>query len=248
MNKRNTFSELILPLAITIIPSILSYIGYRLYSDVKDLKIDVLVCFVAYIFSAIIVCALCFFIERIFVRRIYKKYEGIWIQYIPDFTRKIAVCELKYTNGSYHFSGINYGDSSTDYTLFESEMFIENGPCSFYYITSAHEQFKPEEIQGFGKVYNITKQNNNVYECQGFFFDVVNADRQTQEKALQRTYLFKFDENFITYFRNNTIFVVQKRKTKIKKTHSEIYNEYGGLVKRYCEMNLMRRRNPFGSA
>lgn len=237
MNDRRTFSELILPLLITLVPTCLSSLVFRFFSSDTDILRNVLLGFTAYVASGIIVSAIYFACDGLIRRKTYRKFEGTWVQYIPDFNRTIAICELKYYAGTYHFIGTNYGDNNRDFTMFESAMFIENGPNSFYYITSAHEYLKPEEIQGFGKVYNLSRQSSGVYEGQGFFFDVRNADRPTDVKALQRTYLFKIDENFYKYHRKKYRFLIRESTQKEGRTHEAIYDELAEYIIQYCKNN-----------
>lgn len=262
MNSKKTFTELILPFLIAFVPTSISYIAFKYISTNNDIEKELLLVFDVYVISFILIFLIYHFHGRIF-GRMYRKYEGMWMQYIPDFDKKIAVCELYYYGGTYHFSGTNYGSDENDYTMFETSMFVGNGASSFYYITTAHDHLKPEEIEGFGKVYNISKQRSNVYEARGFFFDVRNADRPTHEKALQRTFLFKIDDDFIRhhkihgsiYDKRNCIikriFNCNGKYCRIKKkARNEIYNEYGKYIEEYCRTKFLSDRGnygPFGS-
>ena len=166
--------------------------------------------------------------------KINKDYLGTWIQYIPEFPRKIAVCNLKYSNGSYHFSGINFGEYGERNVEFNTYKLIQGGPDQFFYITSAHNPEKPEEgeIHGFGKI-NFRKRSSGIYKADGYFFDVDSALGKTGHRAIQHFKMLKHDKMLYKQFKrlncprgDNTI--LQMRDIQIYEAvrdHTDIFKD-----------------------
>ncbi len=164
--------------------------------------------------------------------KIYKDYLGTWIQYIPDFSRIIAVCDLKYYNGSYHFDGINFGEHGEKDVEFKSYKLIQDGPDQFFYITTAHYLSKPEEgeIHGFGKLY-IRRRSSGVYKADGYFFDVESAYGETGQKAIQHFKMLKHDKMLYKQYKelniprddNNIFQMGEKQIYEIIRDHTIIF-------------------------
>lgn len=164
--------------------------------------------------------------------KINKEYLGTWIQYIPDFSRIIAVCDLKYYNGSYHFDGINFGEHGEKDVEFKSYKLIQDGPDQFFYITTAHYLSKPEEgeIHGFGKLY-IRRRSSGVYKADGYFFDVESAYGETGQKAIQHFKMLKHDKMLYKQYKelniprddNNIFQMGEKQIYEIIRDHTIIF-------------------------
>lgn len=164
--------------------------------------------------------------------QINKDYLGTWIQYIPEFSRKIAVCNLKYSNGSYHFDGINFGEYGEKDVEFKTYKLIQGGPDQFFYITSAHYPARPEvgEIHGFGSIY-FRRRSSGVYKADGYFFDVESAYGRTGHKAIQHFKMLKHDKMLYKQFKelnyprsdSNKFQIGDKQIYEIVRDHSEIF-------------------------
>jgi len=132
-------------------------------------------------------------------KRKYKEYEGIWIQYIPRFSRAYAVCELKYKDGRYYFNGFNYFVNETAPIRFDSQVFsshmTEISSESFYFITDAHQTgHLVQRINGFGEVSFLDSNQTGAHDGEGYFYDVASAKGETDDEALQEFIMVKHDK------------------------------------------------------
>lgn len=234
MKNKKTFSELSLPLLITAIPTVMSSFFYALFGNLAVSWKNVILSITAYSLSFLIIGYIYKNQQRKDGHVKYKNIEGVWIQYIPDFPRKIAICELSFDGDQYHFDGTNFDNDGRSTVFFNSYMFIEDTSSSFFYVTSAHEQYKPKPIEGFGKVYNIERKVTGSYEAEGFFFDVSSALDGTAQKSLQTTFLFKLDEKFYKRHKKKAPYNI------MEEPHEKIYNELGEYIRSYCETRNWR--------
>jgi len=209
MKDYNTFRNFLESLIISLVPTSLVYLSDQIKTIIPDFKInekqiETEIVFLGIVFVTTIILA--FIINWLFsciIFRKYKKYEGIWIEIIPNFSRKIAICELYHDRNGYHFDGTNYEENSFNSVEFQSQKFIENGKDSFYYITNSQQgNPKTAKIEGFGKVFELSKRNHGIISGQGFFFDVASASSGSQKDVIQSTILFKFDRHFYAFHKN----------------------------------------------
>lgn len=221
MKSNRTLSELVFPLLITLIPSALYSIALSTWGNMDDKWKYAFYIALVYIISAAIVSIVYFLAQKVLRRIKYKKYEGVWIQYIPKFSRRIAICTLKYDGNEFHFDGINYGNTREEHVSFTSYKFIEDTRHSFFYITSAHKIGELEyDFRGFGAIDIRDRGSAGSYEGDGYFFDVSSARGNTQEMALQEYQIKKYDKSLYTNLHK------KKPKGRIEKmSREEIYND-----------------------
>ena len=190
-----------MPLLITIVPMCLSSAIFGIFRNVGFGIKYILLNLLVFLISSIVITTVYFYIRRKLYRTTYQAYEGIWIQYIPEFKRQISICRLTYKEGSFHFDGTNFYNDGKNYVSFHSYMVIENGPDSFFFITDATKKYGDDvNIHGFGIISDLSNTPLGIHEANGYFFDTSSANGDSDEKALQRTYLCKFDKDYVDYF------------------------------------------------
>lgn len=191
MKDYKTFRQYVEPMIIAIVPTAILYFTDDTWKSYEKLRERILVIVVAYILTALIVFAINKIFSRIPVFRKYRKYEGRWIQYIENSDKPIAICTLRFDKEGYHFDGVNFPKNSGEVRQFKSHRFVPNTENSFYYVTNAYEDYKPQKIEGFGKVYGITKQIAGFYEAKGYFFDVSGSSSTQAHVVIHETTLIK---------------------------------------------------------
>lgn len=142
-----------------IIPTVLVSIISKIASKIENTFFCIVVMICSCFLSILIAYLFYVFLKEKQEYNQYKEYEGKWLQYIPGFQRKFSICELKYSKrDGWKFVGTNIDDCNYESVMFDSYKFIGDGPNSFFYVTDARASYKPEKIEGFGKVYNLGKQ------------------------------------------------------------------------------------------
>lgn len=179
---------LVRTLSISIVPPIISMVFKNTYPN-NDRK---------YIWGIIIGCVMALIIN-VFIEynllhikflRKYSKYEGKWIEIIPEFNGKsITVCHIEYNykNNIYKFYGKNYYDGEKQGTDFISEkLIIDNN--GFYYVTNPLK----DKINCFGEV--IFNKNNvdGLIRADGYFYDIKN----NSFSGMNETIMIKCNKSF----------------------------------------------------
>ena len=220
MKKRTLFLDVFSTIAFAAVSTFFpTFLPERIPLCVKNC-----ICIVFYI----IVASLIFFLNYVLVitpvLRPYKKYEGIWIEIIPNSSRKLSICQLKYDRkNGYIFSGTNYPytTSNSKFVEFTSVQFSPNGNDSFYYID---KPFNNKNVQGYGKIESIYKCDDNYYKASGYFLDV-----QSESPTYFKTELIRFEkafwEKYVTSYPGNN---------PIKEQKETIYKD----VRSFCEQYL----------
>lgn len=184
-NVQNVASSMIL----AVIPVIIISCGKAILGD-KFLNIaNIILMTVSYFISAICIYFFNKHISKIKQFRKYKEYEGRWIEIIPDFSRKISICNLYFNDDGYHFDGFNYQDDIKRPVKFKSQKFIENGEDGFFYITKCDLIHRPE---GYGKVSFISRSDEGYYKGKGYFLDV----SVVEDPKIHNTIMIKFNSSF----------------------------------------------------
>ncbi|MBR6408404.1 MAG: hypothetical protein IKS19_07495 [Clostridia bacterium] len=181
MEKTKTIRQILL----AIIPVVITAIIQLLFGTDQSIIKRIIVIIVSYALTALIL----YLIYSTKPFRQYRKYEGIWIQIIPDLQRRISVCRLEYKNGCYQFNGINYNEDGSSNVKFFTEKFVDDGKSGFFYITTSSQEHEP---QGYGRVYSISNTDKGYYTAVGYFFDVPTRN----DRFLYRTNMIKFDKKF----------------------------------------------------
>lgn len=186
-------------LAISIITPIITYLGVAFYNYLCSnniiqcsQNIDI-VCTIMSIIGCVFSVVIGIVIEHnLFKHRAFRKharYEGKWIEIIPDFPeRPITVCSYEYNSqkDEYLFYGENFYNNSERGLEFSANKFIfENG---FYYIT---EQTK-EQVSGVGKVTFNRSNTDGLTRAEGYFFDIANASGTKKHETI----MIKYDESY----------------------------------------------------
>lgn len=94
MKNNEYFQQLTLPLLISIVPSAMCYFADAVLGITENVGLRILIVAISYIISAVLIMKIYAFIREKNIRKMYEKYVGRWIQYIPDFSREIAVCNI----------------------------------------------------------------------------------------------------------------------------------------------------------
>lgn len=158
-------------------------------------------------------------IPRLKFLGVYGKYEGCWIEIIPDFPRSISICRIYYKDGEYHFDGTNYGLDNHDPVKFQSQKIVVSEKDEFFYISKSNQQHLPV---GFGKVYCISNSNGEYYTANGYFVDVCS----TGDSTMHNTKMIKFEEKFY-----NSFLVLKPGENPKKFTDKEIYDHVKDYIK-----------------
>lgn len=122
------------------------------------------------------------------------KYEGKWLQIIPDFKRPVTIFELKYDKQKmqYKMLGINFKldglyENGVEFTVHKIvERDYNDG---FYYITNPTIEHK----NGLGKVSFFETNFDDLVRAEGYFFDSDGKDNCSKK---YRTIMIKCDSNF----------------------------------------------------
>lgn len=137
-----------------------------------------------------------FFVYRILpflpCMRNLRKYEGIWLQLIPDFPeRPYSIITFKYNKleYKYEFFGINFYEDLRSGINFKAHKFVERTfKDGFYYITNSTSEHK----NGLGKIAFIKSNYDNFTRAEGYFFDSGSDDCSKK----YHTILIKCDKKF----------------------------------------------------
>ena len=106
--------------------------------------------------------------------RAYKKYEGRWLQIIPDLKhRPYSIIDFKFNRRLYRYElhGVNFYEDISGGLNFDAYKFLEkNSKDGFYYITNQTVEFK----NGLGKIAFVQNQYDDLIRAEGYFFDSSN--------------------------------------------------------------------------
>ncbi|MBQ3518882.1 MAG: hypothetical protein IJA31_06145 [Clostridia bacterium] len=225
MNKFKILYQVIQSLVFAAVPLLTTISSQKLFGDDFTIGLNIIILIVAYVISAVLIFLVNKYLSRLKCFRLYKNYEGRWIEIIPGFEREISVCSLSYKNGEYHFNGENYASNNAKNVRFTSKKFIDNGETEFFYITEGSQSHRPE---GYGKIHFISNKDEGYYKAYGYFFDVSAKDEQKQHKTI----MIKFEKSFYDKYLN-----IPHGKDPEKFSDREIYEyskEY--IEKTYCSL------------
>jgi len=225
MNKFKILCQVVQSLLLAAVPLLTTKISSIIFGNRFTTEWNIIILIVAYIISAIFIFLFNIYFSRLKYFRIYKKYEGKWIEIIPGFEREISVCTLSYKNGEYHFDGENYANVGIKNVRFTSKKFIENGENEFFYITVGSQSHRPE---GYGKIHSISNKDEGYFKAYGYFFDASAKD----EHKLHKTVMVKFEKSFYDKYLN-----IPHGKDPEKFSDREIYECSKEYIKNtYCNL------------
>lgn len=225
MNKFKTICQVVQSLILAAIPLLTNIFSQKIFGNRFTTALNIIILIIAYIISAILIFLFNKFLIRLRCFRVYKNYEGTWIEIIPGFKREISICSLSYKNGEYHFDGENYANTGIKNVSFTSKKFIENGETEFFYITEGSQSHRPE---GYGKIHSISNKDEGYYKGYGYFFDVSAKNEQKPHKII----MIKFEKNFYDKYLN-----IPHGKDPEKFSNRDIYEfckEY--IENTYCHL------------
>lgn len=126
--------------------------------------------------------------------RPFAKYEGIWLQIIPDSNRPLSIIHFRYKKAEqqYELIGFNFMEDCETGIEFIAHKFVRRDYYSgFYYITN-HTW---EQKNGLGKIGFISNNIDGLTRAEGYFFD---ASNDTCAKKLD-TIMIKCDKKFFRF-------------------------------------------------
>lgn len=213
--------QLVNAMILSIVPILLISIGRIILGDNMFTTTSITLTICAYLFSALCIFLFNKYISHAKYFRCLKKYEGRWVEIIPDFPREISICKISFANDGYHFYGTNYSNSTNETVEFKSRKLFINENNEFFYITQSDQIPRPE---GFGKVYSFSKSDEGFYKAKGYFVDV-----SVQEKpVIHKTFMIKFDSDFYDHNLN-----LPRAQDPAKLSDRKVYK----LMKKYVEEN-----------
>lgn len=195
MSKFKTICQVVQSLIFAAVPILTKTCYQKLFAGKLTTELNIIMLIFAYIISAVLIFLFNKYLNRLKCFRIYKNYEGWWIEIIPGFERQISVCSLVYENGEYHFDGVNFARTGVKNVNFTSKKFVDNGKTEFFYITEGSQSHRPE---GYGKIHSISNKDEGYYKAHGYFFDVSSKEEQKKHKTI----MIKFEKNFYDKYLN----------------------------------------------
>ncbi len=190
-------NELISSICSTFIPAILNVIVICLimkenennnsyYSFLKPVASSIIT-----IFSIIILHNI---LPKIKFFRPFKKYEGRWLQIIPELTqRPISIIDFNYDSKirNYKMKGFNFTKDFKNGVGFSAHKFIERDyHDGFYYITNHTAEHK----NGLGKIGFLETNYDGLIRAEGYFFDSAGGEVCSRK---YHTIMIKCDKNFL---------------------------------------------------
>lgn len=209
MQYYKALKEVLSSMVMAIVPVVIMAISQLLLGDAITSN-GIIVTIIAYIICAVILFAINRFLPKVPVFRSFRKYEGCWIEIIPNFERTISICDFYFKDGTYHYDGVNFENDYKNPVVFKSIKFMENED-GFYYVTSTAQTVKYE---GMGKVTFYKSGKNEVQKGKGFFIDVLN------NPTISETIMLKFNKKFYNEYMPGIGFhkIKKMNKTQIYKT------------------------------
>lgn len=243
-------NELNLPLLISIAPAVIITIADNIINNIWELSVlnKILIYLLCYI--CVIFIIRFFYFRAIKKRRdeLYNRYVGKWIQYIPEFSRKISVCSIEYQGDYFLFSGYNYDEKDGKvkfYARMYLDEYLEGYYARFHYKTDAHvvEKYN-ERVSGFGELEIYGTEATGLYTGDGYFYDVLSSvgkgkGDSIQFDPIQLYSIVKFDEKFYKRLQEGEEVIDTLDDVTIKRmTFDQVYNKVRDLF-----TNLDKKRS-----
>lgn len=175
------------------IPAIVNLIVFKIFYNTENLDyilaVTTIMSFALSIIFTIIIYNL---LPQIKFFRAYKKYEGKWLQIIPESVEKpYSIIDFVYKKDlqKYELHGINYFEDLSDGISFDAYRFVERTfKDGFYYITNQTSEYK----NGLCKIGFIQSNYDNLTRAEGYFFDSSNEGCSKK----YNTIIVKCDKSF----------------------------------------------------
>lgn len=126
--------------------------------------------------------------------RPFRKYEGRWIQIIPNSPRPLSIVNFKYKKWEqeYELSGFNFTEDCETGIEFVAHKFIKRDHyAGFYYITD----YTWEQKNGLGKIGFISNNIDGLTRAEGYFFDASNDSCSKKYDTI----MIKCDKKFFRF-------------------------------------------------
>lgn len=177
----------------TLVPAIINFIGILIFCDPEKENFDYIL-IISAIVGAITTLLLTIILHNYLPKwerfRPFRKYEGRWLQIIPELPeRPISVFDFNYNYQmkSYVLKGVNFYKGNKNCIPFSAYKFIERDfHDGFYYITN----YTLEHKNGLGKIGFIETDYDGLVRAEGYFFDASNEGNSKK----YHTIMIKCDE------------------------------------------------------
>lgn len=126
--------------------------------------------------------------------RPFGKYEGRWLQIIPNSSKPLSIVNFKYKRfeQQYELSGFNFTEDCEMGVEFVAHKFVRRDHyAGFYYITD-HTW---EQKNGLGKIGFISNNIDGLTRAEGYFFDASNDDYSKKYDMI----MIKCDKKFFRF-------------------------------------------------
>ena len=181
----------------SVIPTVINFCIIKIFANAFDDETVNLISVIAT--SVITLCAILVFYHILATNkrfRLYREYEGRWIQIIPESDYNVSVLELKYLKHSHQYvlTGLNFNQNSNSSVSFIANKFVKrDNNDGFYYITNYTFQHR----NSLGKIGFINDNVDNLTRAEGYFFDA------STEQCSRRynTIMIKCDKKFFSYIK-----------------------------------------------
>lgn len=231
MKKKKYIIDILTALIISILPLAITEIVSKLFSVNNNKGISIIIIVISYLLCAIIVYLINLLFPKLMFLRKYRKIEGLWIEWIPNFSRHITICKLYFKNGEYHFEGKNYKNSN-EAVGFKSIM-ISDYEEKLFYVTDITQAV---DYEGFGKMKFEPFVRNNTMQGTGYFIDVkgntppaiVETEMMKIDKCFCNKYLKGVDFNKLNKMDYDDIYDVVKDTSYLQEKLQEV--ELGGII------------------
>ena len=177
------------------IPAFVNFIAILLFYRQGKNNFDyilLIAALISVILTLICMIALHNILPRFQKFRPYRKYEGQWLQIIPELKeRPYSIIDFMYNKDlrKYELHGINFFDDLSDGVSFDAYRFVERTfKDGFYYITNQTTENK----NGLCKIGFVQSNYDELTRAEGYFFD------SSSEKCSRKynTILIKCDKIF----------------------------------------------------
>lgn len=151
-------------------------------------------------------------LPRIKYFRELRKYEGRWLQIIPDLKeRPCAIIDFTYNKASlkYELIGFNFTKDLKSGVEFKAYKFVERTfRDGFYFITNQTSEHK----NGLGKIAFIKSNRDNLTRAIGYFFDSSSDTCSIKYETI----LIKCDDRFFEHIGSQYKYVMTNRITPLE--------------------------------
>ena len=165
--------------------------------------------------------------------RPFGKYEGRWLQIIPEFSdRPCSIIDFKFNKVSFKYEmiGYNFTENLESGVEFEAYKFVNRTfNDGFYFITNHTEEHK----NGLGKIAFIKSNRDNLTRAIGYFFDSSNNNCSVKYDTI----LIKCNKNFYKHLGDKYKYIKPNKITPL-----EIAEISRDLIDKEIEVYLLKKQ------